>query len=335
MSIGYVIRRFLIFLLIIWVGMTLIFFLPKLVPGRDPVMERMQMLVAGGNVRIEGLQAMVEAYRAEFGLDQPLYLQYLRYMRNMFRFDFGYSLALYPITVMEIIRLSLPWTIALLSVSLVISFTLGTLAGGLLGWPRTPKAFQYMLAPFLLMSSVPYYLIGLLFIYIFAFRLKIFPIGGGSQFGQMPTVTLAYVLDLVYHSILPAISIVVAGIGGWALGMRGMIINTLGEDYIILAQARGLPSRRIFFWYAMRNAMLPATTSLALSAGSVVSGQLLVEAIFRYPGIGNRLFIAISGFDYNTIYGIVFFIILTIATATLVIDLLYPLLDPRIRYQKS
>ncbi len=335
MSIGYVIRRFLIFLLIIWVGITLIFFLPKLVPGRDPIMERMTMMLASGGATAEGVKAMVEEYRAKFGLDQPLIVQYFRYMGDMFRLDFGYSLALYPTTVMDIIKTSLPWTIALLSVSLILSFTLGTLAGGLLGWPRTPKAFGYMLSPFLLMSSVPYYLIGLLFIYILAFRLKIFPIGGGSQYGELPSLTLAYVWDLVYHSVLPALSIVVAGIGGWALGMRGMIINTLGEDYIILAQARGLPSRRIFFWYAMRNAMLPQTTSLALSAGSIVSGQLLVEAIFRYPGIGNRLYIAISGFDYNTIYGIVFFIILTIATATLIIDLVYPLLDPRIRYQKS
>jgi peptide/nickel transport system permease protein len=175
-----------------------------------------------------------------------------------------------------------------------------------------------------------------LFIYVFAFLLKIFPIGGGSQIGQIPTtITFAYVLDLVYHSLLPALSIVLAGIGGWALGMRGMIINTLGEDYIILAQARGLPSRRIFLWYAMRNALLPQMTSLALSTGSVISGQLLVERIFRYPGIGNALFRAIAGFDYFVIYGVVFFIILTIATATLIIDLVYPLLDPRIRYQKS
>ena len=335
MSVGYVIRRLLIFLLVIWVGMTLIFFLPKMVPGRDPIMERMMMLVAQGGIQPDAVKAMVDAYRAQFGLDQPLMLQYLRYMRNMFRLDFGYSLAFYPVTVLDIIKTSMPWTIALLSVSLVLSFTLGTLAGGLLGWPRTPKVFSYMLAPFLLMSSVPYYLIGLLFIFLFAFLLKIFPIGGGSQFGQMPSITFAYVLDLVYHSILPALSIVVAGIGGWALGMRGMIINTLGEDYIILAQARGLPARRIFLWYAMRNALLPQTTSLALSAGSVVSGQLLVEAIFRYPGIGNTLFNAIAGFDYFTIYGVVFFIILTIATTTLIIDLLYPLLDPRIRYQKS
>jgi peptide/nickel transport system permease protein len=172
-------------------------------------------------------------------------------------------------------------------------------------------------------------------IYIFAFKLKVLPLGGGSQFGQLPSFSAAYVMDIVVHSILPAASIVIASLGGWAIGMRGMMINTLGEDYVILAQARGLSPRRIFFAYAMRNAMLPQITSLALSVGGIVSGSLLVEAIFRYPGIGSLLFQAIAGFDYFTIYGVVFFIILAIAVATLLIDLLYPLLDPRIRYQKN
>ena len=298
-------------------------------------MERMTMLLASGGIQPEGIQKMVEAYRAEFGLDQPVFMQYLRYMRNMFRFEFNYSLAQYPTKVIDLIRRALPWTISLLSVSTIISFTIGSLAGGLLGWPRTPKAFHYAMTPFLLMSSVPYYLVGLLLVYCFAFLLKLFPIGGGSQYGTLPDFSLSYILDVIHHSILPAASIVLVGIGGWALGMRGMMVTTLGEDYVTLAQARGLSPRRIFFWYAMRNALLPQMTSLALSAGSVVSGSLLVEAIFRYPGIGSVLFRAISGFDYFTIYGVVFFIILAIGLATLLIDLLYPLLDPRIRYQKS
>ena len=335
MTLGYLIRRLFIFVLVVWVGMTLIFFLPKTVPGRDPVMERMMMLLATGGIQPEGIQKMIEAYRAQFGLDQPLYVQYLRYLWNMLRFDFNYSLAQYPTLVIDLIRRALPWTIALLSVSTLLSFTIGSLAGGLLGWPRTPKAFHYMLTPFLLMSSVPYYLVGLLLIYVFAFRLKLFPIGGGSQYGTLPNFSLSYILDLLHHSVLPAASIVLVGIGGWALGMRGMMVTTLGEDYVILAQARGLSPRRIFFWYAMRNALLPQTTSLALSAGYIVSGSLLVEAIYRYPGVGSVLFKAISGFDYFTIYGVVFFIILAIGIATLLIDLLYPLLDPRIRYQKS
>lgn len=335
MSLGYVIRRLFIFVLVIWVAMTLIFFLPKLVVGRDPVMERMTMLLASGGIQAEGIERMVKAYRAEFGLDQPLYVQYVRYLSNMVRFDFNYSLARYPTKVIDMIRLALPWTVGLLSVSTFLAFALGTLAGGLLGWPKTPKFFSYLLTPFMILSSVPFFLLGLLLIYIFAFRLKVLPLGGGSQFGQMPAMTLAYLLDMLRHAILPAASIVIASLGGWAIGMRGMMINTLGEDYVILAQARGLSPQRVFFAYAMRNAMLPQITSLALSVGGIVSGSLLVEAIFRYPGIGSLLFQSIASFDYFTIYGIVFFIILAIALATLLIDLLYPLLDPRIRYQKN
>jgi peptide/nickel transport system permease protein len=335
MSLGYVIQRLLIFLLVIWVAMTLIFFLPKLVPGRDPVMERMMMLMASGGIQAEGITQMVEAYRSEFGLDQPLFVQYLRYLSDMFRFDFNYSLAQYPTKVLDLIALALPWTIGLLSVSVILAFLLGSLAGGLLGWPKTPRVYGYLLGPFLLMSSVPFFLIGLLLIYVFAFKLKIFPIGGGSQFGQLPSLSLSYILDIVYHSILPAAAIVVASLGGWALPMRGMMITTLGEDYVILAQARGLPPRRIFFQYAMRNAMLPQITSLALSMGTIVSGSRVVVAKFSYPGIGAVLFSAHAGFYYITIYGVVFFIILAIALATLIIDLIYPLLDPRIRYQKQ
>jgi peptide/nickel transport system permease protein len=335
MTLGYLARRLFIFVLVIWVAMTLIFFLPKMVPGRDPVMERMTMLMASGGIQAEGIAQMVEAYRSEFGLDQPLYIQYFRYLGNMLTFDFNYSLAQYPTKVIDMIGMALPWTIGLLSVSTLLAFSLGSLAGGLLGWPKTPGFFGVILGPFLLLSSVPFFLLGLLLIYIFAFKLKILPLGGGSQFGQMPSMTAAYVMDILVHSILPAAAIVIASLGGWAIGMRGMMINTLGEDYVILAQARGLAPRRVFFAYAMRNAMLPQITSLALSVGGIVSGSLLVEAIFRYPGIGSLLFQAIAGFDYFTIYGVVFFIILAIAVATLLIDLLYPLLDPRIRYQRN
>jgi peptide/nickel transport system permease protein len=335
MSLNYLAQRLLVFVLVIWFAMTLIFFLPKLVPGRDPVMERMTMLAAGGGIQVEGIKKMVEAYRAEFGLDKPLYIQYLYYLRNMIRLDFNYSLAQYPTKVIDLIQQALPWTIGLLTVATVLAFALGTLAGGLLGWPRTPRWVAWMLTPILLLSSVPFFLLGLMMMYVFAFQLKLLPLGGGSEIGQMPSLTPAYIADVVKHSLLPAAAIIIASAGGWAITMRGMMINTLGEDYVILAQARGLPQRRIFYAYAMRNAMLPQLTALALSVGFIVSGSLLVEAIFRYPGIGSLLFKAISGFDYFVIYGVVFFIILAVAFATLIIDLLYPLLDPRIRYQKN
>jgi peptide/nickel transport system permease protein len=335
MTWSYVIRRFLMFLLIVYLGTSLIFFLPKLAPGRDPVAERLGMLASQGGIDASEIDAMVEAYRAKFGLDKPLWQQYLSFMGDILRFDFGYSLALYPTRVLTLIGQALPWTISLLLVSILLSFSIGSLLGGLLGWPRTPRAFGIAVSPFLLMSTIPYYLLGLCLIYFFAFRLKLFPLGGGAKYGVVATPTLEYALDVLHHSVLPALSIVLAGIGSWALGMRGMMITTLGEDYITLAQARGLPAKRIFYGYAIRNALLPQTTALALASGSIVSGSLLVEAIFRYPGIGSVLFKAISGFDYFVIYGVVFFIIVTIGLATLAIDLLYPLLDPRIRYRRG
>jgi peptide/nickel transport system permease protein len=168
--------------------------------------------------------------------------------------------------------------------------------------------------------------------YVFAFKIKLFPLGGGSQYGTIPTLTLGFVWDVIKHAILPSASMVVAGVGFWALAMRGMMITTLGEDYVMLAEARGLSPRRIFFRYAMRNAMLPQVTSLALSAGTIFSGSLLVEIIFRYPGMGSVLYRAITTFDFFMISGVVFFIIIAVGLATLLLDMIYPLLDPRIRY---
>ena len=200
---------------------------------------------------------------------------------------------------------------------------------------RPSHLLRLLLPPLFTFSAIPYYLLGLILIYVFAFRLKWFPLTGGSQISTMPSMTIGYFIELIYHSILPALSIVFASMGFWSLSMRGMMITVEGEDYVTLAEAKGLPNGRVFLWYAMRNALLPQTTALALSLGTVLSGSLLVEIMFNYPGIGSALFAAITGFDYFVIYGIVFLIVVTIATATLILDLVYPLLDPRIRYQKG
>jgi len=335
MSLGYLIRRILIFFVVMWAATTLIFFLPKLAPGRDPIVERMSMLAATGGVMSGDISEMVKAYQANFGLDQPMYVQYLRYLGNMVRLDFNYSLAQYPAKVIDLIIISLPWTAGLLTMTTLIAFTLGSLIGGLLAWPKSPRFLQYLLPPLVTFSAIPYYLLGIILMYVFAFVFKIFPLGGGSSYGIMPTITVEYALDIAYHSMLPAGSIVLGAVGFWTMAMRGMMVTTMGEDYMILAEAKGLPGPRIFFWYAMRNALLPQTTSLALSLGHLVSGALLVEIIFRFPGMGTLLYRAVTGFDYFAIYGVVFIIIIGICLATLILDLVYPLLDPRIRYQRA
>lgn len=335
MSAAYVIRRVLLFFVVVWAATTFIFFLPKMAPGRNPVVERIGMMIATGGANASGMQTMVEAYEKKFGLDKPLWQQYLTYLADLSHLDLGYSLMQYPTTVLEIIRGAMPWTIGLLAMSTLIAFTLGTLLGALMAWPRAPRAIQWLLPPLFTFSVIPYYLVALILVYLLAFRLRLFPMSGSSQLGTTAALSLPYLADVLYHSILPALSIVLASLGFWALGMRAMMVGVSGEDYMLFAEAKGLKSGRVFLRYALRNAMLPQTTTLALSLGTILSGALLVEVVFNYPGMGSVLFRAVSSFDYFTIYGVVFFIIIGVAIATLVLDLVYPLLDPRIRYTKS
>jgi peptide/nickel transport system permease protein len=331
----YILRRSLFLLAVIWTASTLIFFIPKLTPGRNPIREKLMQEASRGGFLQQGMEEMIKAYESKFGLDRPLWDQYINYISDMARFNLGYSISNYPKTVIQLIGEALPWTIGLLVTTTLISFALGTLLGALIAWPRSPRWFRALVPPLMTLSAVPYYILGLLLIYIFAFRLKIFPLGGGYSTGTVPALTPAFMLDILKHSILPALSIVLSAVGFWALGMRGMMITVQGEDFMTFAEAKGLPQRRVFLNYAVRNALLPQTTSLALSLGHVASGSTLVEVVFGYPGIGTLLARSIAGFDYFTIYGIVFLVIVGIAIATLLLDLLYPLLDPRISYGGS
>lgn len=328
----YLVGRLVQFVVVLWGAATLNFFIPRLAPG-DPVRDRLiQMANAGGYMQ-QGIEEMVKAYDKEFGLDQPLYLQYLHYLWQVAHFDFGYSLASYPAKVVPLIMAALPWTIGLLLVSTVLAFSLGTLLGALIAWPKAPRFLQYFVGPLLTFSAVPYYLLGLIMVYVFAIVLKWAPLSGGYTVGTIPTLNLPFILDILKHSLLPALSIILSAVGFWALGMRGMMVTTEGEDFMTMAEAKGLPPGRIFLRYAVRNAILPQFTALAIALGHVVSGSVLVEVVFAYPGIGSLLYKAISGSDYFVIYGVVFMVILAISIATLLIDLTYPLLDPRISYR--
>ena len=323
-------KRIGLFFLVIWGAATVNFIIPRLSPS-DPIRARLSaMAVQSGYVQT-GIEDMVRAYQEKFGLDQPLYIQYLRYLKDMFTFNFGYSLSLYPAEVLDLILNALPWTIGLLVTSTLIAFAIGTITGALMAWPSVPQTFKSVAGIFLTMSAIPYYLLGLILLYIFGFTMKLLPLYGGYPAGVVPEISLPFIGTILRHSILPATSIVLAEIGFWALGMRSMMVTTEGEDYMIFAEARGLKKRTIFSRYALRNALLPQYTSLALSLGRIVSGSVLVEVIFAYPGIGTLLFTAIRGSDYFIIYGVVFIVILTLGVATLLLDLVYPLLDPRIR----
>jgi len=334
MTINYVLKRLGFFVLVIWVATSLIFIVPRL-SGRNPIVERMgQTAGAAGIISSEGLEEMVKVWEAKFGLNQPLGKQYLYYLRDMLRFDFGYSFAYYPAKVVDRLAGAVPWTIGLFGMATLISFLLGSLAGALLAWPRSPRFLQYLLPLFLTLSAVPYYLLGLVLLFLFAFTIRIFPLGGGYSVAAVPSLSFPFVLDILHHSVLPGLALVLGGIGMWALHMRGMMVIGREEDYITFAEAKGLGGKRIFFRYALRNILLPQVTSLALSLGIVISGAILVEVVFGYPGLGTLLLKAVSGFDYNLINGVVFIIIIIVAVGTLLLDLLYPLIDPRITYHR-
>ncbi|MBZ0298483.1 MAG: ABC transporter permease [Anaerolineae bacterium] len=331
MSLGYVVRRIGLLFLVIWAAATLNFFIPRLSPNRDPIRERLGQLAATGGLNAQGIEEMVKAYQTKFGLDKPIWEQYLNYVTDLAHLDFGYSLANYPARVTDLIGLALPWTLVLLIVSTLLSFTVGTLLGALTAWPGSPGFMKYMIVPFMTLSAVPYYLLGLILLYVLGVQTKIFPLFGGYSLGTTPGFNAPFVISMVQHAILPALSIVLSGIGFWGLSMWGMMITTLGQDYVTLAEANGLKGRDIFLRYGLRNAILPQSTALALSLGFIVSGSVLVEVVFAYPGIGTLLFQGIQGSDFFLIYGIVFIIILSIGVATTLIDLIYPLLDPRIK----
>lgn len=334
MNAGYVVRRVLQFLIVLWAAATINFILPRLAPG-NPVRDRLVSQASQGGPLQEGIEQMVRSYNKEFGLDKPLYVQYGLYLKHTATLDFGYSIANYPNKVVGLIRHALPWTIGLLLVSSIIAFTLGTVLGALVTWPGAPKVCRVLIGPAMALSAIPYYLLGLVLVYLFAILFPIFPLSGGYSIGVIPHFSLSYMLDIVRHSMLPGLSIVFAGIGFWALGMRGMMITTKGEDYINFAEAKGLKDRRIFYSYAIRNAILPQVTNFAINLGTVISGVVVVEVIFGYPGMGSLLYTAITGSDYFLIYGIVFFTVLAIAIATLLVDFLYPILDPRISYRRT
>ena len=330
---GYVLRRVGMWLLTILIGTTLIFMIPRLAPG-DPVAAMIGRMSAQSGF-VENSAEIINAWRARFGLDQPIYIQYFSYLFNSLRFDLGYSLASFPSRVSDMVFYALPWTVGLLSVATLLSFIIGNTIGALMAWDRTPGILRTLLPTTLTFTSIPFFMLGILLIYVFAFGLRWLPPSGAYGRGLTEGFNLPYMTSVAYHAILPAMAIVVTSMGLWAIGMRGMMITTAGEDYMILAEAKGLKPSRIFWMYGVRNSILPQVTALALGLGAIVGGSLLVEFIFAYPGVGYLLYQGIVTSDYTLIQGIVFMLIFVTATAVLILDLVYPLIDPRITFERG
>jgi len=329
-SIRKVIERLFFLILVIWVAATIVFFIPR-ISKRNPVRERFGELARTGGFSPADLEVIIASYNTKFGLDKPLLQQYWDYMSSLARLDMGVSMNKFPKTVSELITEALPWTLALLLTTTVIAFVLGNLLGAVAAWPRSPGWLRGFATPFILLMGVPPVLLAVFLLFFIAFRLKVLPLGGAYSIGTVPNQSMEFYLDVLRHQFLPAVALIFGSVGGWVLSMRGMGITIQGEDYVNFAEHKGLGNFAIFRDYYLRNAMLPQVTGFALALGSVVTSGIIIEQLFGLPGIGTVLNNAIKANDFVVIYGVVLFITIAIATLMVFVELLYPLLDPRIR----
>jgi peptide/nickel transport system permease protein len=275
----------------------------------------------------------VDHYRKLFGLEGNLFQQYLHYLYRVFvSHDLGPALINFPTPVTVIVLRALPWTIGLLGLSATFAWVAGLALGTLVGWRRQPLTSHLLTNVAIAFSHVPFYFVALMLLFIFAYRLALFPSSAAYQASISPGPTLPFVLSVVRHGTLPALSIVIIGVCNWMISTRMLIVTTLGEDYLTFADAKGLRPRHILAHYALRNCYLPLVTAFGINLGFIINGNVLLERVFNYPGVGNLLVQAIGILDFNTIQGIVALLIFATLTANLIIDLLLPVLDPRVKY---
>lgn len=328
----YLIPRLIQYLLVIWLGTTVVFLIPRLTPN-DPVMRVIGELRGRGSTLEPGtMDQIINDLTEMYGLKGSWLDQYWAFWGRLFHGDFGVSFFQFPTRVNQLIATAIPWTLALLLTTTAISWTLGNIIGGLAGyyarkgWSRTLDAFAMVIRP------LPYYIFAFALLLLFAYIVRWFPITGGTQLGAIPTFTWAYIKDVLWHSALPALSLTILGGAVNFQTMKLMVQNVNSESFVQYAKLGGVTENRIVGKYVIRNAILPQITGLALSLGQIFSGALITEIVYSYPGLGSLLYNAIINGDYNLIMGITLFSIVGITTAILVVDLTYPLFDPRVRF---
>ncbi|MBI5303918.1 MAG: ABC transporter permease [Chloroflexi bacterium] len=329
---SYLLNKILWFMLAFCIALTLNFLLPRLIPG-NPVDVIVGEMATGGTLSSETAQKVYAAYISEFGLDQPMWMQFLLYVRNLTRGDLGISFARSPSRVQDLIAQALPWTIALQLPAILVGWTLGNVLGVLVAY-KGGWLDRGVFPTFMFISSMPYYCLSIILLYLFAVYWNIFPAAGGYSFALTPTWSWEFVRSVSEHYILPFGSLVLIFIGGQAIGMRAMSIYELDADYVRYSRSLGVADNRIIA-YIFRNAMLPQVTGLALAIGSMVSGALITEVVFSYPGIGSLLFGSIRQNDYPVIQGITLLLMVAVLAANFLVDLAYGFIDPRIRARTS
>ena len=320
----FILRRLSFYIVAAWAALTINFFIPRAMPGNA-----VQDVMA----KFPNLQpSAYRALEAMLGVGHPgsIWHQYGSYLTDVFHFNFGTDVAGYSAKVSTLLGQTIPWTITLVGTATVIAFFVGTALGIVAGWRHGGWADR-ALPGLMFLQAMPYFFLALILLEVLAVRLNLFPIGQGYTGGLIPGWHWDFIGSAIYHSLLPAFTIVITSVAGWMLQMRNVMITTIGEDYVLAAQAKGLPNRRVVFTYAARNALLPQLQGFGLALGFVVSGAIIMEIVFSYPGIGLLLLNAVTSNDFPLMQAIFLVITFTVLLANLIVDVIIVFADPRAR----
>ncbi|MGO6685595.1 ABC transporter permease [Rhizobium leguminosarum] len=328
----FVLKRFGQFLLVVFLGVTITFFVTHLTPI-DPVEESIGAITQMGQSDPNAIELMRQSLRELYGMEGSIWQQYLHFWLRLAAGDLGPSLSAFPTPVSTIILRSLPWTIGLMTVSTLITFVLGNAIGALAGYYRKDMVLKAVSLVFIALLPIPYYILAFVLLIVFGYLWPVLPINGGYEMNANLDLSFALVFDILKHSILPALSLIMVGAGSWLIGMRALVSNIITEDYVVFAELGGVPKRKILRSYIARNAMVPQFTGLAMSLGAIFNGTVITEIVFGYPGIGNLLIEAVHAGDYSLVLGLSALSIVGVAAAVFIIDILSPLIDPRIKVE--
>lgn len=321
----YAIRRGTFLLVTLWATITINFFLPRAMPGNPA-----EAMMAKFHGRLN--PAALHAMELAFGItNKSLLDQYASYWSQLAHGNLGVSVSYFPATVSSLIANALPWTLLLLGTSTVIAFVVGNALGAVAAWKRGGNLDTVLTTTSMFTSAFPYFWLALLVLYVLGFVLGWFPTSYAYSTGLKPSFTPAFIGDALYHAVLPGLTIVATSIGGWLLTIRNNMLTVLNEDYVVLARAKGLSSRQVMFSYAARNAVLPNVTAFGMAIGFVLSGTVLTEVVFSYPGLGSLLYGAVQSEDYALLQGILLIVVVAVLVANVLADLALILIDPRLR----
>jgi peptide/nickel transport system permease protein len=326
----YLLTRLGQFALVVFIGINIAFVVTHATPI-DPVEQSIAASTQFGSINPEAIEMMRQSLKELYGLQGGLWDQYVTFWRRIAVGDFGPSLSAFPTPVSTLIARALPWTVALLVVSTLLNWVLGNLLGGLAGYYRRNRALRFAGILAMAFHPIPYYIVAFLLLIVFGYLWPVLPISGGYTMNMEQDWSWEFILSLLRHGILPVASLALVGLGGWFMGMRSLVSNVVTEDYVAYAELAGVERSRILRSYVMRNALVPQVTGLAISLGSIFNGAIITEQVFGYPGVGTLLISAVHAGDYSLVLGITTVSILAVSFAVLLIDLAYPLLDPRVK----